>query len=549
MTMRLSDIMGAGLLTRPTPTLQARIDGPRTTPPPPTPEFLEGAIRRLRARIKPWAPPAHASSAEHDIRVFIAMYLSHHFDSQFCEMHDDIFARINDPKVAKRVARIAPRKFGKTTIIGLALPLWKLAFKKKWFVLMVGESLPSAQANLQSIIEELENNEKLRHDFPHLAPAIDRKGQFTKWTDHQLVFRSGATILAKGMGSKMRGVKFRNHRPDLAILDDPESPETADTFHKRQKHKRWFGGTFIGLGADDWDIYVIGNLPHEDCLIATLVESPEWDGLLWRAINMRMKEERFALGNTLDDGSPLWPEKWDLAALAKLRADPTVGDLAFAREMLNFARNAADIEFNTAEFAYVDWEPLRMKEYRLVKSYVDPAGGERPGEMRRGNRDYFCMVTAGLHRDGWVEIFDIQMHKRAPDAQMDTIIEVVKWTSARVIVEENMYKNLYGDDLKKKAKEEGVAVSVTVVDNNVSKMTRILGSQPALMDPVVRYVRFARHLRKKFPEFFAQYDQFPADHDDGPDAVSGVLPHVYKPPIKPRGMGDMTRQSYWKGAA
>jgi hypothetical protein len=62
-------------------------------------------------------------------------------------------------------------------------------------------------------------------------------------------------------------------------------------------------------------------------------------------------------------------------------------------------------------------------------------------------------------------------------------------------------------------------------------------------------VRFARHLRKKFPEFFAQYDQFPADHDDGPDAVSGVLPHVYKPPIKPRGMGDMTRQSYWKGAA
>jgi predicted phage terminase large subunit-like protein len=271
--------------------------------------------------------------------------------------------------------------------------------------------------------------------------------------------------------------------------------------------------------------------------------------LLWRAINMRMKEERFALGNTRDDGSPLWPEKWDLAALAKLRADPTVGDLAFAREMLNFARNAADIEFNTAEFAYVDWEPLRMKEYRLVKSYVDPAGGERPGEMRRGNRDYFCMVTAGLHRDGWVEIFDIQMHKRAPDAQMDTIIEVVKWTSARVIVEENMYKNLYGDDLKKKAKEEGVAVSVTVVDNNVSKMTRILGSQPALMDPVVRYVRFARHLRKKFPEFFAQYDQFPADHDDGPDAVSGVLPHVYKPPIKPRGMGDMTRQSYWKGAA
>lgn len=545
--MRLLDLMPGGLMRRPTGALKARVVVARAPVSSPATDALQGARRRLTARVKRWAPPAHAADAEHDIKIFIDLYLARHFDSEGCEMHEDIFSQINDPRPQKRVARIAPRKFGKTTLIGLALPLWKLAYKKKWFVLMVGESLPSAQANLQSIIEELESNEQLRHDFPHLAPAIDRKGQFTKWTDHQLVFKSGATILAKGMGSKMRGVKFRNHRPDLAILDDPESPETADTFHKRQKHKRWFGGTFIGLGADDWDIFVIGNLPHEDCLIATLVESPEWDGLLWRAINMRLKEERFPIGNLTHDGTALWPEKWPLDKLAKLKADPTVGDLAFAREMLNMARNTADIEFRSDEFTYIDWTPERMKTYRLVKAYVDPAGGERPGEMKRGNRDYFCMVTGGMTMDGWVEIFDVVMHKKAPDQQMDSIIGVVKWTKARVLLEENMYKNLYGSDLKKKAMEEGVAVRVDTVDNMTSKMTRILGSQPALMDPVVRHVRFARHIRKQYPEFFAQYDQFPADHDDGPDAVSGLLPVLYKPPMRPLTIGTLTRVSPWKG--
>jgi len=547
----LRDMMAGGaVLSRPVATLKrVSVPPPGPTPASPAEHVLQGSKGRLTARVVRWAPPAHAASAEFNLRLFIEMYLSHHFNKGYCEMHDDLIAQAESPGTGKRIARIAPRKFGKTTLYGLALPLWKLAFKKKWFVMMIGESLPSAQANLQSIIEELEQNEKLRHDFPHLAPAIDRKGQFTKWTDHQLVFKSGATILAKGMGSKMRGAKFKNHRPDLAILDDPESPETADTFHKRQKHKRWFGGTFIGLGADDWDIFVIGNLPHEDCLIATLVESPEWNGLLWRAINMRLKEERYPLGNTSDDKTALWPEVWPLEKLAALRADPTVGDLSFAREMLNMARNAEDIEFRTDEFSYVDWDLGRMKLYRLVKAYVDPAGGERPGEMKRGNRDYFCIVTAGMCQDGWVEVFDVEMHKKAPDLQMDTIISVVQWTRARVIVEENMFKNLYGDTLKKKARDVGVAIHVDTVDNTVSKMTRILGSQPALMDKEVRYVRFARHLRKKYPEFFAQYDQFPADHDDGPDAVSGLLPFIYKKPVKPIGLNLLTRKSPWKGAA
>src|SRR6185436_1072328 len=126
--------------------------------------------------------------------------------------------------------------------------------------------MATAQTNLASIVQELETNEQLLEDFPHLAPARDPKGQLVKWTDEEIVIANYALVRAKGMGSRMRGMKYRSHRPDLAVLDDPESPETADTFLKRRRHQRWFGGTFLGLGATNWDIYVISNLPHHDAL-------------------------------------------------------------------------------------------------------------------------------------------------------------------------------------------------------------------------------------------------------------------------------------------
>lgn len=463
-------------------------------------------------------------------------------------MHDDIFEacdKMGSRPSNTRAARIAPRKFGKTTIINLALPLQKLAYQERYFILMIGESADTAEANLATLAHETETNELLLADFPHLAPARDERGQTVKWTDRQIVFANYATVRAKGMGARMRGMKHREKRPDLAILDDPESPETADTFLKRQRHKRWFGGTFMGLGATNWDIFVIGNLPHHDCLISSLVKDPGWDGKLWRAENIPPREnERYPIGNTKQDGSALWPEVWSLEALERYRKEPEVGSLGYAREMMNDPREEEHKAFSIEQFQFIDWEESHKATYAEIIITIDPAGGENPGEVKRGKRDWCAIVAMGRNRENFIDVFDVEMTRELPDGQMDKMLDMYELHHAALGVEENMYKNLLAKSLGRKARERGLYPQIRVRTNTQNKVQRILSLQSPIRQ---RIIRFAKHLIEKVPEYFAQFDEFPGTFDDGPDATEGGL-RVLEKKVSGRkqSIGSFTRQSYWR---
>lgn len=462
--------------------------------------------------------------ARRSIKAFCVIYLKHHFTSAFGEHHEDMFASIDRKEARKRVARAEPRKFGKSTIISLALPLHVFAFMLKHFVILIGEAATTAESNLQSIIDEVENNELLLQDFPHLRPAIDKKGQLVKWTDRQLVFHSGATIVAKGMGARLRGLKRKRFRPDLAILDDPESPETADTFTKRKRHKGWFGGTFMGLGSTDWDIYVIGNLIHKECLIAELLKSDEWDGKVYRAENRPVSAAYpYKLGNTKDDGSALWPEEWPLEALEVYKRQPTVGTLIYAREMMNNPIDDADKKFDTGQFAYFDFNwAVMLNDYDAIATFIDPAGGQKPNEVKAGKKDFAAIVTAGRRRDNKkIQIFDVVMNRELPDGQIDALIGAVKeFKPSKVGAEENMFKNLLSSNITQAGLRENVYVPVQAIHQTQNKITRILSIQPPIE---AKTIEFARHLLAKCPVYFEQFDEFPAEHDDGPDATEGVV--------------------------
>jgi len=532
----LGHILRSGPVTRRTP---SQID-------------MGSAVTGIRAAGPKSDREKRKRACEHDSALFARTYFPRHFSKPFCELHDYIFERCDAPapRSGKREAIIAPRKFGKTTIINLVLPLQELAYERKNFVLIIGESSGAAEGNLATITQELETNELLLEDFPHLAPAMDPKGQFVKWTDRQLVLKSHQTIMAKGMGSRMRGVKYRHRRPDLAILDDPESPETGDTFLKRRRHKKWFGGTFLGLGKDDWDIYVIGNLPHYEALIADLVHSDEWKGIMYRAINIpKKREDRFPIGNTKHDGSALWPEEWPLEALEKYKQQPEVGALGFAREMMNEPREEEDKPFDPYKFATFEWTPTYAKEHFVqTATAVDPAGGEKPGEYKKGIRDWCCIISGGRTKDGFIDVFDVELTKAAPDAQIDLLLDVYKkFRTRRIGVEEVMFANLYKPSINKAARKRGLYPAVmTFKAPRVNKQSRILGVQPQIMD--AKSVRFAAHLWKKVPQFFSQFDEFPAGHDDGPDATEMLIRMLEKAKTKsaPHGVGGV---SYWKRAS
>lgn len=509
---------------------------------------MSGAVNGIHLASPANTKNQRIAACENNFFRFERTYFGRHFEKPFCELHEYIRDRLESPGGDKRDALIAPRKFGKTTHINLAYPLWCLAYRKKRFILLIGESAGAAEGNLASITQEVETNEQLQEDFPHLKPAMDRRGQFVKWTDRQLVFSDHSTIMAKGMGSRMRGIKYRDMRPDLAIIDDPESPETADTFLKRRRHKRWFGGTFLGLGADGWDVFVIGNLPHHDSLIADLVKDPKWHGRMYRAINIpRRENERYPIGNSKEDGTALWPEVWPLDALEAYKKEPNVGSLGFAREMMNDPREEEDKPFNPLAFAYFDYTPDHRNQFQVTAMAIDPAGGEKPHEFKKGIRDWCAIVCGGRTKEGYIDIFDVALTKSVPDVQIEMALTLyAKHKVQSIGVEEVMFKNLYAPSMNRVAREMKLYPAVkTLKQPKLNKVSRILGIQPLTESGTIR---FARHLVEKVPEFFAMFDEFPTSHDDGPDATEMLKSLLEKKKVKnmPQGVGG---SSYWRRAS
>lgn len=493
--------------------------------------------------------------ARRSIRAFCVAYLGKHFTAAFGEHHEDLFALIDSPGKNKRICRAEPRGFGKSTVISLALPLWMLAYRRKHFPVLVGATDGMAAGNLATIIEELETNDLLLEDFPHLEAAKDSKGRFVKWTDHELAFMSGARIIAKGMGATVRGLKRNQFRPDLAILDDPETPEKRSD-PEVERNKRWFGGTFMGLGALDWDVYVIGNLVNERGLIAHLLTAPDWDSKLYKAENLSVREDYpYPYGNTKRDGSALWEAGWPIERLHAKRRELVVAS-DYAREYLNEPTAREDQVFNSSQFTFFDYEREHLREYDLVVSFLDPAGGQKPGEFTKGKRDFAAIVTIGRlklppkHTPEQVrkaqiqgtplsqkapqpkylglqklEVIDVRLTKDLPDKQIDLALDVYSQFSEHgghvLGIEDNIFKNFMAPVLRKRALERGLYPKVVTIHQISNKPERINSIQPLVVDGSIR---FARHLLRACPEYFSQFDMFPNHaHDDGPDATEGAV--------------------------
>jgi predicted phage terminase large subunit-like protein len=179
---------------------------------------------------------------------------------------------------------------------------------------------------------------------------------------------------------------------------------------------------------------------------------------------------------------------------------------------------------------------------------ADPSGGENPGEYKKGIRDFFVAVAGGRTRDGHIEVFDVFMTKAAPDEQISKLLDMYdRHRPKRVGVEEVMFKNLYKPTIMRDARERGLYPTVvTLKAPRVNKQTRILGVQPLIMD-APHTVRFAAHLRQSVPLFFAQFDEFPAGHDDGPDATE-MLIRMLEKSARSRPTG-VSGSSYWRKAS
>jgi len=87
-------------------------------------------------------------------------------------------------------------------------------------------------------------------------------------------------------------------------------------------------------------------------------------------------------------------------------------------------------------------------------------------------------------------------------------------------VEEDIFKNLIKPNIDQRARKRRLFSAVHMIHQIANKVQRVLTVHSLIENGTVH---FARHLLRKAAEYFEQWDEFPAEHDDGPDATEGVV--------------------------
>jgi hypothetical protein len=184
-----------------------------------------------------------------DIEQFGQFFFKNHLKLATPEFHRDIYKMYqgND----ERIGIGAPRSHAKSTITDIVYLAWIICNKKAHFVLLTSDTYTQSALFLDGLKAELESNDRLKAFYGDLTSA--------KWAEGELV-TNGILIKAIGAGMKVRGLKYKEFRPDLIIVDDLENDELVESKERREKLERWFNGALIPCLAKGGRLIMIGTI-------------------------------------------------------------------------------------------------------------------------------------------------------------------------------------------------------------------------------------------------------------------------------------------------
>jgi len=260
--------------------------------------------------------------AKNSHHMFFLMYFPHYIQYPLAEFHKDIF-RITEDQSNNLACIVAFRGSGKSTLITFSYSLWSiLGVQQKKFVLIICQTQAQARQHMANLKHELENNTLLKSD---MGPFRE-ENSVGDWAISSLVFNNtGARIMIASIDQSIRGIRHREHRPDLILLDDVEDGNLVRTFESRNKIAEWFYREVIPLGDVGTRIILCGNLLHEDSLMMRLkqkIDNKEIRGVYkW-----------FPLLD--ENGTCLWPGKFDTPEKIQELKQSVISETAWYQEYL-----------------------------------------------------------------------------------------------------------------------------------------------------------------------------------------------------------------------
>lgn len=462
--------------------------------------------------------------------VFIKKYLSHYLTCELSEFHTFLVDRF-ETAIDQRPFHgnyMAPRGAAKSTIATLGYPLYAICEGLDQYIIIGSDTFSQAAQFLEHVKDELENNSKLRLDYP------DACGKGSTWSKETIITRNGIRVDALGAGKKIRGRRHGKYRPTTILLDDPENDESAASPTQREKTRTWFNAGVLKAGQPDTNVMVVGTVINGECLVAKLDQQPGWDSAKFRSVIdwperldlwdqwERLYYEDEAAANAFlklnwDDmhrgAKVLWPEREPLVDLMKMRAQQ--GHIAFMSEKQNEPVNPEQCRFLDQWFDDEIWyDTVPTGAYYFMA--CDPSLGN---DAQKGD---YAAILIGAWKPGERHVYIDGVIDRMPTTEINkVVIELHKRNRVQwAVFEDNGFQALLGPNLNAEAMKLGLNIPYIGITHTIDKKRRIERLGPYFQRRQVKFKRHNRYMKLLFDQsrFFGI-----ADHDDGPDALEMLM--------------------------
>lgn len=285
--------------------------------------------------------PERRAACAMDLRCFCETYLSATFYMGWSDDHLRAIAKTEHAVLKGGLFALAmPRGSGKSSL-SEAAALWAMIFGHRRFIFIVGAEGEAAKEMLESIKIEIESNTLLAEDFPEVCYPIERlegivnrsagqtlDGKRTRisWTADEICLptvheKPGAIVRVAGITGRIRGAKYKRSdgepiRPDLVIVDDPQTDASARSVSQSATRERTLAGAVLGLAGPGKKIS--GMMP---CTV--VVPGDMADRILSKELHPEWSGERTKLVYDFPTNKELWNKYAEIRA-DNLRRDNTI---------------------------------------------------------------------------------------------------------------------------------------------------------------------------------------------------------------------------------
>jgi len=256
-------------------------------------------------------------------------------------VHGKIFNLIDGPD--QKVAIAAPRGWGKTSIVALALMARYILFNHTGFICYINKSHDAASLQTENLRRELVTNKMIKHFFGDFKGRDVAKTEFEETFSKKAWVAYNTLVWPRGAGQQVRGVLFKNDRPGLIIIDDLEDPQKINNEDIRKAWYEWLYADVIKAVPrlhKNWKIVYIDTLKHEDSVLQKLLESPEW-----ASIRLEACDDEF------NSTAPQFMSNADIQKEWQEHLDSGQTDVFF-RELRNLPISTKDSAFQRDYFKY-----------------------------------------------------------------------------------------------------------------------------------------------------------------------------------------------------